>query len=267
MALRTESRDGIVTLTLDRPEARNALDPETICELADAWEAFETDDALRVAIVTGAGDAFCSGADLARLIPLMTGVRAPETAADRRIQEHPKLPQMALLRDVEAVTKPIIAAVNGYAIAGGMELMQATDLRVAAEDAVFALQEPRWGLFPLGGSTVRLPRQLPWAIAMEMLLTGERMTARDMERHGLVNKVVPREQVLPEAERLARLVVRNGPVAVRAIKRSALACIGLSLNAGLAKELELGLPVFATEDAREGPRAFQEKRTPQFQGR
>jgi enoyl-CoA hydratase len=157
--------------------------------------------------------------------------------------------------------------VNGYAIAGGMELMQATDLRVAAEDAVFALQEPKWGLFPLGGSTVRLPRQLPWAIAMEILLTGERMSAQDMARHGLLNKVVARDRVLPEAEKLARLIVANGPVAVRAIKRAALACIGRPLKEGLAKELEIGLPVFATEDAREGPKAFKEKRKPVFEGR
>jgi enoyl-CoA hydratase len=267
VALLTDETDGILTLTLNRPEARNALDPETLVELAEAWERLEREDALRVAIVTGAGDAFCSGADLGRLIPLLTGARPPETPADHAIRANPRLQQRALLRDAEMVTKPVIAAVNGHAIAGGMELMQATDLRVAAEDAVFALQEPKWGLFPLGGSTVRLPRQLPWAIAMEMLLTGERMSAAEMARHGLLNRVVPRGQVMPEALRLARLVTANGPVAVRAIKRSALACIGRPLDEGLQKELEIGYPVFMTEDAREGPRAFKEKRRPDFKGR
>jgi enoyl-CoA hydratase len=267
VALLVEMRDGIVTLTFNRPEARNALDPETIVELAGAWEAFERDDGLRVAIVTGAGDAFCSGADLGRLIPLMTGARAPETAADHALRDNPRLQQVALLRGADIVTKPVIAAVNGYAIAGGMELMQATDLRVAADDAVFALQEPKWGLFPLGGSTVRLPRQLPWAVAMELLLTGERMGARDLARFGLLNRVVPRDHVMAEARRLAETIVANGPVAVRAIKRAALACVGRPIAEGLQQELEIGLPVFATEDAREGPRAFKEKRKPRFQGR
>ncbi len=267
MALLIDKRDSVVTLTFNRPEARNALDPETIVELAEAWEAFEHDDALRVAIITGRGDAFCSGADLGRLIPLMTGARQPETPADHRMRENPRLSQMALLRDVDAVSKPIIAAVNGYAIAGGMELLQATDLRVAADTAVFALQEPKWGLFPLGGSTVRLPRQLPWPIAMEILLTGERMSAADAARHGLVNRVVPADQVMPEAQKLAATIVANGPLAVRAIKRSALACVGRPLSEGLKMESEIGFPIFMTEDAREGPRAFKEKRKPQFKGK
>jgi enoyl-CoA hydratase len=267
MALLIDKREGIVTLTFNRPEARNALDPETLVELASAWEAFEQDDALRVAIITGRGDAFCSGADLGRLIPLMTGARQPETPADHKLRQNPRLQQVALLRDVDVVTKPIIAAVNGYAIAGGMELLQATDIRVAADTAVFALQEPKWGLFPLGGSTVRLPRQLPWAIAMEILLTGERMSAVDAARHGLVNRVVPADQVMAEAERFARTIVANGPLAVRAIKRSVLACVGRPLGEGLEKELEIGFPVFMTEDAREGPRAFKEKRKPEFKGK
>jgi enoyl-CoA hydratase len=267
VALLQEKRDGVAILTFNRPAARNALDPETIVELAEAWEAFDADPELRVAVITGAGDAFCSGADLGRLIPLMTGARPPETPADHKLRENPRLQQTALLRDVDITTKPIIAAVNGFAIAGGMELMQATDLRVAADTAIFALQEPKWGLFPLGGSTVRLPRQLPWAIAMEVLLTGERMTAADAARYGLVNRVVPRDQVMPEALKLAQAIVANGPVAVRAIKRSALACSGRSLDEALQKELEIGFPVFMTEDAREGPRAFKEKRKPAFKGK
>ena len=266
MALLFETRDAIATITLNRPEARNALDPETIVELAEAWERFERDAGLRVAIITGTGDAFCSGADLGRLIPLITGARPPETPADHRLRENPRLQQIALLRDVDVVTKPIIGAINGYAIAGGMELVQALDLRVAAETALFALQEPKWGLFPLGGSTVRLPRQLPWAVAMEILLTGERMGAAELARFGFLNRVVPREQVMPEALRLAELIVANGPVAVRAIKRSVLACVGRPLAEGLQKELEIGFPVFATQDAREGPRAFKEKRRPNFKG-
>lgn len=267
MALRFDSQDGIATLTFDRPEARNALDPETIVELADAWQRFEGDDDLRVAIITGTGDAFCSGADLGRLIPLITGARPPETPADHRLRENPRLQQIALLRDSGITTKPIIAAINGSAIAGGMELVEATDLRVAADTAVFALQEPKWGLFPLGGSTVRLPQQLPWAIAMEVLLTGDRLSAADAKRFGFVNRVVPRDEVLPEARRIATRIVANGPLAVRAIKRSVLACLGRPIDEALATELEIGLPVFMSEDAREGPRAFKEKRPPNFKGK
>jgi len=267
VALLFDKRADIAILTLNRPEARNALDPETIVELAQAWQSFENDDELRVAIITGTGDAFCSGADLGRLIPLMTGARAPETPADHRLRENPRLQQIALLRDVSVTSKPVIAAINGFAIAGGMELMQATDLRVAAETAVFALQEPKWGLFPLGGSTVRLPRQLPWAIAMEILLTGERLSAAEAARYGLVNRVVPRDQVVPVALALARTIAANGPLAVRAIKRSVLACTGRPLAEALEKEIEIGLPVFMTEDAREGPRAFKEKRKPNFRGK
>jgi len=267
VALLFETRNAIATLTLNRPEARNALDPETIVELAEAWERFERDDGLRVAVITGTGDAFCSGADLGRLIPLITGARPPETPADHKLRENPRLQQIALLRDVDVVTKPIIAAINGFAIAGGMELVQAIDLRIAADTAVFALQEPKWGLFPLGGSTVRLPRQLPWAIAMEILLTGERMGAADLARFGFVNRVVPRDQVMPEALRLAETIVANGPLAVRAIKKSVLACSGRPLPEALEKELEIGFPIFMTEDAREGPRAFKEKRRPDFKGK
>lgn len=267
MALLCDKRDGIAILTLNRPEARNALDPETIVELAEAWQSFESDGEMRVAVVTGAGDAFCSGADLARLIPLMTGARAPETAADHKLRENPRLQQIALLRDVGFTSKPVIAAINGSAIAGGMELVLATDIRVAAETAVFALQEAKWGLFPLGGSTVRLPRQIPWAIAMEVLLTGDRMSAQQAAQHGLVNRVVPCDQVMPVALDLARKIAANGPLAVRAIKQSALACAGRPLAEGMEKEIEIGLPVFMTEDAREGPRAFKEKRRPNFRGK
>jgi len=267
MPLRQERRETVLILTLDRPEARNALDPETLVELAEAWTAFDADPDLRVAIITGSGNTFCSGADLGRLIPLMTGARPPETPADHKLKDNPRMQGVALLRGNDITNKPIIAAVNGHAIAGGMELMQATDLRVASENAVFALQEAKWGLFPVGGSTVRLPRQLPWAIAMEVLLTGGKMSAQDMERHGLVNRVVPPDQVLPAALELAEKIAANGPLAVQAIKRSALACSGRPLPEALATEAEIGNPIFRTEDAVEGPRAFMEKRPPAFKGK
>ncbi len=267
MALIYEKKDGIAYLTLNRPEAHNAIDPETVLELLKAWEDYRDDGNLRCAIITGAGDqTFCSGADLGKLIPLFTGAKKPETEADKQIQRNPLLAQKALLRDFE-LYKPVIAAVNGQAIAGGMELLYSTDLRVAAEGARFGLQEVKWSIFPMGGSSVKLPRQLPYARAMEILLTGELMSAEEALRHGFVNKVVPRDQVLTEAERYARLIVANGPMAVTAIKKAVLTNIGLTLNEGLAKEMEIAIPVFLSEDAKEGPRAFKEKRAPQYKGR
>ncbi|MEW6202582.1 MAG: enoyl-CoA hydratase-related protein [bacterium] len=267
MALIKEKKEGILYLTLNRPEVHNSLDPETVVELANVWEEFRGDNDVRVAIITGAGDkSFCSGADLARLIPLISGARKPETDADHAILKDPTYRQRALLRDFE-LYKPVIAAINGHAIAGGMELVQATDIRIAAENATFGLQEVKWGLFPMGGSTVRLPRQIPFAYAMEILLTGERISADEAHRLGFVNRVVPREKVLEEAEKIAAKIAENGPISIKAIKESVIKNIGVPIKDGMMKEIEIGAPVFFTEDAKEGPRAFKEKRKPNFVGR
>ena len=166
MALIYEKKEGIAYLTLNRPEARNALDPETILELTGAWEDYRDDNDMRCAIITGAGDkAFCSGADLGKLIPLFTGAKKPESEVEKKVAQDPLVASKALLKGFE-LYKPVIAAINGHAIAGGMEIVQATDIRIASENARFGLQEAKWGLFPLGGSTVRLPRQIPYAKAM-----------------------------------------------------------------------------------------------------
>jgi len=267
MSLIYEKKDGIAYLTLNRPEVRNAIDPETCLELVNAWEDYRDDDSLRCAIITGAGDqTFCSGADLGRLIPLITGARKAETDADRAVQKDPMLPQKAFLRDFE-LYKPIIAAINGTAIAGGMELLYSTDIRIAAEGAKFGLQEVKWAIFPMGGSTVRLTRQMPYARVMEILLTGELIDAEEALHYGFVNRVVPKDQVMTEAERFARIIAANGPLAVKAIKQSVLTNLGRPVAEGLQKELELGIPVFLSEDAREGPRSFKEKRAPQYKGK
>jgi enoyl-CoA hydratase len=262
-----ERRGPVALITLNRPEARNAVNPELAVRLAGAWEEVKEDPEIRAAVVTGAGDkSFCAGADLARLIPLFTGARAPEDEWDEALRRDPMLSNRALLREFDP-EKPIVAAVTGFCIAGGMEMLQATDLRVAAEDAKFGLQEPKWGLFPISGSTVRLPRQIPYAVAMEILLTGELIDADRAYEIGLVNRVVPRGQVLATALGLAQTIAENGPVAVRAIRRSVRACTALPEKDALALERELGMPVFQTEDAREGPRAFKEKRKPRFIGK
>ena len=266
-ALLYEKKDGIATLTMNRPDARNSLNPEMMVRLADAWQDVNDDPSVRVAVLTGAGErAFCAGADLDQLIGMMQGRRQPETEFEKRLVADPQLNFKALLRNYE-VTKPIISAIKGYCVAGGTEIIQVTDIRVASDDAEFGLAEVKRGLFPVGGSSVRLPRQIPFSMAMYILLTGERISAAEALRVGLVTKVVPKADVLAEAYRIAAIIQENGPLAVQAIKRSVLAGLALSIDKALEKELELGIPVHMTEDAKEGARAFKEKRKPVFKGR
>jgi enoyl-CoA hydratase len=267
MALIYEKKNSIAYITLNRPEAQNSFDPETVVEIVDAWKDYREDDSLRCAILTGAGtEVFSSGADLKRLIPLITGARQPETEADKLIQKDPYMTQKAFLRTTK-IFKPIIAAINGTAIAGGFEILYATDIRIASEEAKFGLQEAKWSIVPMMGSTVKLPRQIPYAKAMEIMLTGELIDAQEALRLGFINKVVPKGQVMEEAQRYANIIAKNGPLAIKAIKQGVLEGIGLPLKDGLAKELEYGIPVFLSEDAKEGPRAFKEKREPKFQGK
>ncbi len=264
MTIEVEKKDHIATITMNRPEARNALDLDTVKALAAAWMDFRDDPAMRVAIITGVGNSFCAGADLGSLIPQITG--SPDGAAGLMKGEMGELFQAAMLRDFE-LWKPVVAAVNGYCIAGGLEMLCGMDIRIASERAVFALQEVKWGLFPFGGSTVRLPRELTHCKAMEILLTGEKLDAEEAHRIGLVNYVVPPEELMATAERYAKRIADNGPVAVRAIKRSAIECLSLPLAEAYRHELELSTPVFKSEDAVEGPLAFMEKRKPAFKGK
>jgi len=266
-ALLFEVRDHIARMTLNRPQVHNSMNPELVVELSEAWERVNADDEIRTVIVTGAGDkAFCAGADLGRLIPLTTGARQPEDEWDHKLVANKRYIGMSLLREYD-VFKPIIAAVNGFCIAGGMELMQATDLRVAAEHASFGLQEVKWALIPAGGSIPRLPRQMPFCNAMEILLTGNRISAAEALRLGLINYVVPAAQVMAKAEELAATIAANGPLAVRKIKEAVLRCVGRPLSEGFKIENEIAREVFSSEDAREGPRAFLEKRKPHYTGR
>ncbi len=265
-AVEYEQQGYVALVTLNRPEARNALNPEVLCRLADIWDRVAADDSVRVVIVTGSGSVFCSGADLARLITLSTKVRQPEDEWDHRILNEPGLGDKAILR-VNDLDKPIIAAVNGTAVAGGCEFLQGTDIRIASDTARFGVQEVKWALFPGGGSTVRLPAQLPYAVAMEWLLTGQLFDAQRAYELGFVNRVVPQDRVLEEAMAVADRIAANGPLAVRAIKASAKACLGLPEREGMKLEATYSAPVFRTQDAIEGPRAFLEKREPNFQGR
>jgi enoyl-CoA hydratase len=262
-----EQKNGVALVTMNRPEVRNAINAEMLVRLADAWQDINDNPDVRVAILTGAGDqAFCAGADLDKLVRMMQGLRPPETEFDQRIKDDVSLIYKGLLRNYQ-VAKPLIAAVKGYCVAGGSELLTTTDIRIAAEDARFGLAEVKWSLFPMGGSTVRLPRQISYCNAMEILLTGEQVTAADALRMGLINKVLPAAQVMPEAWRYAEIINANGPLAVQAVKRSVVVGLALPPEQALEKELEIGIPVSMSEDCREGTRAFKEKRKPVFKGR
>ena len=264
--LLVEEDDGVMTLVMNRPEARNALSPQMLVRLCQAWHEFRDRDDLRVAILTGTGETdFCAGGDLKLTMPLMTGARKPEDEWDHQILENPGQFTDAILRGFE-LYKPVIAAVNGNALGGGTEMTNACDLRVASEHAVFGTPEARVGLLPGGGSISRLPRQIPWAKAMEMLLIGDHWSAQDALEMGLLNYVVPHAQLLPKAHELADKLARNGPLAVRKIKEGVMRGSGLSLPEALKIEDEVSAAVMMSKDAREGPRAFKEKRTPRFTG-
>ncbi len=261
-----EKRDGIAYLTFNRPERRNAISPQMMLQLADAWLDYRDDPSLRVAILTGAGDeSFCVGGDLALLMPLFTGAREPADEWDRRLLANLDRVPVALLKPFE-LYKPVVAAVNGYALAGGCEILQATDIRIASRSASFGLSEAQRGLVPGGGSMVRLARQVPHCKAMEILLLGERIPAEEAHRIGLVNEVVEPERVLPRAEEIARRLARNGPLALRKIKEAVLRTSGEPLARAYEIENECSAVVMASKDAREGPRAFIEKREPVFTG-
>jgi enoyl-CoA hydratase len=254
----TFERDGSTAIVImNRPEAKNALSVPMLVGMVDAWDEIDNNDEIRCAILTGAGGTFCSGMDLKSVGAPMDEKYSSRMAAD------PDLHWKALLRHYN-VKKPLIAAVEGYAVAGGTEILQATDIRVAGASAVFGVFEARRGLFPLGGSTVRLRRQIPYTVAMELLLTGRAVDAEEALRIGLIGHVVPDGSALEKALEIAGLIGQNGPLAVEAIKRSVIETEGMSEVDGLARELELGWPIFATNDAKEGPKAFAEKRPANF---
>lgn len=270
MSIIYEKRGHIAILTINRPEARNSLDFETTGQLANAWLDFRDDPNLRVAIVTGAGDRdFCVGADLKKFIPAVTEQVEELASGEKSLlgDEYPwNAPLVAVLREGD-IWKPIIGAVNGICSSGGLEMLQGTDIRIAAEHATFSIAEPKRGLFPGGGSTVRLPRQIPFVRAMEILLTCEFINAQQAYEIGLINRVVPKEELMDTAMEIAETICQNAPLAIQAVKRSVRKGMNLSMDKALDLELKIAAEVFMTEDAKEGPRAFAEKRKPIWKGR
>jgi enoyl-CoA hydratase len=250
----------IATITINRPETRNSLDMQHFRDLAHAWATFRDDTSAWVAVITGVGRDFCTGADLKKFIPELTGELPQPGGWDKVDAIHAVLHRFP-------VYKPIVAAVNGTCVAGGFEMLNSTDIRVAVPEARFAVMEPKRGLFAGGGTTVRLPRQMPYAFAMELLLTADIVDAERALAMGLINQVVPADQLMDTAYDYAERIAANAPLAVFATKQSAVEGLALDLEAAYENETRHSDRVFATEDAKEGPRAFAEKRPPRWQAR
>ncbi|MFE3849832.1 crotonase/enoyl-CoA hydratase family protein [Streptomyces griseorubiginosus] len=249
-----------LVLTLNRPEAKNALSLPMLVGLYDGWVEADADDSIRSIVFTGAGGTFCAGMDLKAL----AGKGIEGEHYRERLDADPDLHWKAMLRH-HRPRKPVIAAVEGHCVAGGTEMLQGTDIRVGGESATFGLFEVRRGLFPIGGSTVRLQRQIPRTHALEMLLTGRPYTAREAADIGLIGHVVPDGTALDKALEIAELINACGPLAVEAVKASVYETAELTESEGLAAELKRGWPIFDTADAKEGARAFAEKRPPDYQ--
>lgn len=256
-----ERKAHIAYITLNRPEVMNAMNREVWEGITDAWIRVRDDPEVWTAIVTGAGEkAFSAGADLKE----MAERRALwKKEGGEFIPSHFRTTPMRGLN----VYKPFIAAVNGYCLAGGLELALVCDIRIAAEHATFGLAEVTRAIIPGAGGTQRLPRLIPFNLAMELLVTGDRISAQEAYRIGLVNKVVPMTELMPTAEALANRINENGPMAVRAVKEAAYRGMDMPLAEGLRLELLLSDLVHRTEDAQEGPLAFTENRKPQYKGR
>lgn len=235
--------------------------------MADQLEELRLENAVRVVVLTGAGEkTFCSGGDLELTLPLLTGARLPEDEWDTRIVADRNLVFRSGFKEWE-FPKPIIAAINGHCLAGGFEMMLGTDIRIAAEHSLFGLPEAKHGLVPFAGALARLTRQMPQAVAMELMLTGATKTATELAAFGLLNRVLPQAEVVPAAMDLAAQIAANGPLAVREIKAATLAAQGLPLADGFEIETKAMDRVMATQDAREGTQAFMDRRVPIYHGR
>jgi E-phenylitaconyl-CoA hydratase len=256
MSIDIEVEEGVCTITINRPEKHNAMDGEHYAGLSQAWARVRDDPKIRAAIITGAGEkTFSAGADLKNLESVFDGM------GDMFLTQKDQL----LNRGLD-VWKPVIAAVNGNCFAGGITLLFATDIRVTVDTATFAITEVKRGLLAANGGTQRPLRQLPYAIAMEMLLTGDPISAQDAHKWGLVNAVVPRDQLMQKAREYAQRIIRNGPLAVQATKELAIRSMDVDMATGLRMEQVMIRHLLTTEDVKEGRAAFAEKREAVFKG-
>jgi enoyl-CoA hydratase len=263
-AVSVEKEGHVLVVTLNRPEKKNAVNSEVMCRLYDAWVRLDREEELRAAILTGRGDTFCAGMDLSEIGKMRSGVS--DNPWMERVKKEPHVIYGAWLKTYRP-TKPVILAAEGFARAGGTEILQGTDIRVAGENAKFGVTEVQRGLFPMAGSAVRLRRQIPYAIAAEMLLAGEDLPARRAYELGLVNHIVPDGQALAKAKEIAQRIAANGPLAVKGILATLRETEAMPEDAAFAIEQKYGMQVMTSADAAEGPRAFLEKRKPVFTGK
>ncbi len=262
MTIRRQADDGILTVTIDRPEARNALSRAMGEELCAVWTDFRDNPDLRVAVLTGAGEkSFCAGADLKEVGDFYASM----TPAQRREYGESNPGLGGITRNLDP-GKPIIAAINGYCLAGGLEIALACDIRIAVPTAKFGLPEVRWGLIPGAGGTQRLPRTVPMGIALEMLMSAESVDAERALAAGLINRIVEPGALLDVATELARRITHNAPLAVRAARAAALQGFHLPLEEGLRLEQFHAEIPRQSADVQEGLRAFAEKRRPRYRG-
>ena len=257
-----EKEGHTLIVTLNRPEAKNALSGAMLVGMYKAWRRLDEDDDLYCAILTGKGDTFCAGMDL----KTGPGPGEDDDEIQTLMQSVPNLHWQALLRDNQP-NKPIILAVEGYALAGGTEILQGTDLRIGAEDAIFGVTEVARGLYPMGGTPVRLRRQIPYCLAAEILLLGRRITAQEALEWGLINRIAPKGKAMEEAMKMAQVLCENAPLSIIAITRSLRELQFLPEEEAMPKQDEIGWPIFMTEDSKEGMKAFKEKRKAIYKGR
>jgi enoyl-CoA hydratase len=262
-AVIVEQEGHVLVVTLNRPEKKNAVNSEVMCRLYDAWVQLDGDDELRVGVLTGRGDTFCAGMDLSEIGKMRAGVS--DNPWMERVKKEPHVIYGAWLKTYRP-RKPVILAAEGFARAGGTEILQGTDIRVAGENAKFGVTEVQRGLFPMAGSAVRLRRQIPYAIAAEMLLAGEDLPARRAYELGLVNHVVPDGHALAKAKEIAERIAANGPLAVKGILATLRETEAMPEAEAFGIEMTHGMTVMASKDAAEGPKAFLEKRDPVFTG-
>ena len=268
MSVRIETDGKIATITLDRPERMNAINPDMAQDLDRFWAEFDQDDALHVAIITGAGRAFCAGRDLVRPDAHSDEINRAARSASKR-EADPANSAGLSSWGPDQTWKPVIAAVNGWCLAGGFALALSCDLRLMSDTARIGSMAPKRGLVPGGGQVQRLARYVPFGKALELLLRANHLDAHEAHRIGLANAVTTPEALLPTAQEWAEEIAANGPLAVRAAKRAAYE--GVLLQSGFAEgmtlESQLYAEVMTSEDAREGTTAFAEKRPAQFKGR
>jgi enoyl-CoA hydratase/carnithine racemase len=255
-----EKKDHLAILTLNRPEAMNAMNAAMRREMSEAFIDFRGDNDSWILVVTGAGDrAFCAGMDLREMASRLAS--GPPQGAPA----HPRTPEVSLMAGNTEIWKPIIAAINGVAVGGGLETALACDIRISADSARMGLSEPKRGIIPGGGGLARLPRLVPLGAAMEILLTGDLITAQEAYRIGLVNQVVPASELMAAAKKMAERMMESAPLALRAIKETVMKTRHMSLEEALPARF--GPNVMASEDAREGTAAFGQKRKPEWKGR